>query len=112
MPTPRFQKGDLYNGLSELLGPERADTLMTHLPGQDWADVATKSDLASLATKADLAAVESDVTALRVDLAALRSEMQVLGQDVNARFDRLFLALIGGLFVILAAMAGIVLRVL
>lgn len=37
---------DLYNGLAELLGRERAETLMAALPGYDMSDLPTKSDLA------------------------------------------------------------------
>jgi hypothetical protein len=36
---------DLYLGLEELMGQERADALMGPLPPVGWADVATKHDL-------------------------------------------------------------------
>jgi hypothetical protein len=39
---------DLFTGLDEALGPERAETLMAHLPLVGWADVATRQDLAAL----------------------------------------------------------------
>jgi hypothetical protein len=39
---------DLYVGLEELMGTERADALMGLLPPVGWADVATKHDLGAL----------------------------------------------------------------
>ena len=45
---------DLYLGLEELMGAERADALMGLLPPVGWADVATKHDLAGLEERLDL----------------------------------------------------------
>lgn len=42
------ERYDLHKGLRGVLGPERAATLMAHLPPVGWADVATKSDLTNL----------------------------------------------------------------
>ncbi|MGH9262852.1 MAG: hypothetical protein ACRD08_23630 [Acidimicrobiales bacterium] len=39
---------ELYRAVEELLGTERADTLMSLLPPIGWADVATKEDLHQL----------------------------------------------------------------
>jgi hypothetical protein len=68
----------LYDGLEEVLGEERATTLMEHLPPVGWADVATKQDLEHLriATKQDLehlrVATKSDIEAVRTDVENLR----------------------------------------
>ena len=61
---------------------------MAHIPRFDPADVATKADLKGLRVE------------LREGLAA-----------VNQRLDRLFQTLVAGLFVIVAAMIGLVLTV-
>ena len=92
MPISEASRHDLYNGLAELLGSERAETLMTHLPRYDPVDVATKTDIVGLRTDA-------------IDLESrLNSRLDGLGQ----RLDRLFLTLVAGLFVIVTAMAGVV----
>ena len=45
---------DLYVALEDLVGTERADSLMGLLPPVGWADVATKHDLAELEARMDL----------------------------------------------------------
>ena len=91
MAMSEAARADLYNGLADMLGPERAETLMTHLPRYDPAEVATKSDFAEL----------------RSDFSELRAEMTAGFAGVSERFDRMHLTLVGGLFVIVAAMAGV-----
>jgi len=88
MPISEAARADLYTGLAEVLGPERAETLMAQLRRSDPADVATKADLKELRVE------------LRDGLAA-----------VNQRLDRLLQTLVTGLFVIVAAMVGLVLTV-
>ena len=89
---------DLYNGLSELLGPERAETFMASLP---------VLDISSLATKADLKVLEVRMDALEARMASLESAMLNLG----LRLDRMYVALVAGLFVIVAAMVGVMVSV-
>ena len=117
MPISEAARHDLYNGLTELLGLDRADTLMAYLPEFDPEDVATKSDIAGLRvdTKADIARLDSGITALDLELKEFRAEMANGFADVNNRFDRvndrfdrMFLTLVAGLFVVVAAMAGFV----
>jgi hypothetical protein len=45
---------ELYLSIEELIGSERADTLMSMLPPVEWADVATKHDLAELEERLQL----------------------------------------------------------
>ena len=70
--TARFE---LHEGLREVLGDTRADSLMSLLPPTGWADVATKHDL-------DV--VRDDVARLRDDLARLRDE---LGREITGVRD-------------------------
>ena len=117
MSISEAARHDLYNGLSDLLGPERAETLMTHLPRYDPAEVANKADLVELKTDlgAGIAGLESSMT-IRLDGVDTRLDgidNRLDGVDnrldgINARLDRLFLTLVTGLFVIVAAMAGVV----
>lgn len=89
---------DLYNGLSELLGPERAETLMASLP---------TLDISGLATKADLKLLEVRMNALEARMTSLEAAVIAIG----LRLDRMFLALVGGLFVVVAAMVGVIVSV-
>ena len=124
MSISEAARHDLYNGLADLLGPESAETLMTHLPRYDPAKVATKADLVELKTdlEAGIASLESSMT-IRLDGADTRLHgvdnrldginTRLDGVDnrldwINTRLDRLFLTLVTGLFVIVAAMAGFV----
>ena len=91
MATSEAARLDLYTGLADLLGPERAETLMAYLPAYDPSEIATKADIRGLETRLDR--VEGSLAA------------------INQRLDRLFLALVAGLFVVLAAMATAVFAV-
>ena len=70
----------LFQGLDETLGTERAATLMEHLPPVGWADVATKRDL-------DQSAVLTR-TELRREMATLASELRSEISDLRAEFFR------------------------
>lgn len=93
--TPEAARLDLYNGLSDLLGPERADTLMTYLPSFQPDEIATRSDLG----------------ALRDEVSEFRADLKAGLTALNLRMDRLFLTLVAGLLTVVAAMAGILLSV-
>ena len=99
MAMSEAARADLYNGFSDLLGPERAETLMTHLPRYDAVEAATKSDVAVI--RADIGVLESRLVS-RLD----RVETRLDG--LGSRLDRLFLTLVAGFFVVVAAMAGVV----
>ena len=80
---------DMYEGLTEVLGEQRATTLMEHLPPTGWGGVATRRDLEALQA----------VT--RAVIADLRTEMhkgfaQTLRWAVGANF-----ALLGGAVAVL-----------
>lgn len=66
MSAPNPATRALYNRLSEVLGDEHADTLMTYLPPQPSTDLATRSDIADL-----------------------RAEIVDLGERIEHRFERL-----------------------
>jgi hypothetical protein len=84
MGVDERSRHDLHIGLEEVLGPERAATLMEHLPPVGWGDVATKRDLDQLAS-----ATRSELTAAKFELlATFRAEM-------NAQTRTLFFAIAG-----------------
>jgi hypothetical protein len=74
---------DLYNALSETFGPERADTLMAHLPSREATDLATRADINALETRME--------------------RLQGGIDSVNLRLDRLFLTLAAGLVAMITA---------
>ncbi len=53
MSTPISDAGALYARLEEVLGHEHADTLMTYLPAEPGARMATRSDVAVLERRFD-----------------------------------------------------------
>ena len=97
MPS-EAERLDLYNGLVELLGPVRAETFMASLPSFDMTQLATKTDLAML---------EARMGALEGRMASLEGAMVALG----ALLDRMYLTLVAGFFVIVAAMVGVIVSV-
>ena len=71
MAITEDQRHDLYEGLIEVLGREKATTLMEHLPPVGWADVATKRDLDH----------QSEVSRRDLEIA-----MGTLGQEMTTEF--------------------------
>jgi hypothetical protein len=90
MTTAESRRDDLYNGLTEFLGEDRADTLMTYLPPYEGTDLATKSDLD---------AIENRLVD-RLDIVSQRIE------GLSQRLDRMVLALIAGLVAIIATLVA------
>jgi hypothetical protein len=109
MPISESARADLYTGLSEVLGPDRAETLMAQLPRFDPAEVATQSDVAVL--RSDTAVLRSDVAVLRSEVNDIRAELHDGLGAVNQRLDRLFLTLLVGSFGIVATMLGVIVTV-
>jgi hypothetical protein len=94
MTVPEARRHDLYHGLEEVLGTDRADTLKAYLP---------MTETAALATRSDVAVVEARVEDVRTEL---KSEIQLVRAEiraVNQRLDRLFLTLGAGLVAMLVA---------
>lgn len=82
MTTSEARRHDLYNVLSETIGPNEADTLKAYLPSRESSDLATRADFSALAGRMDR--LESGIDA------------------VNQRLDRLFLTLAAGLIAMTA----------
>ena len=64
----------LYARLEDVLGPEHADTLMTHLPQHQSDQVATKSDIAML--KSDIVDCKAEVRADIKELSGIVRDQQ------------------------------------
>jgi hypothetical protein len=94
---------DLYNGLQELLGNDRATYLMTHLLPAEAPDLLTKTEFRS-ELRAALGELRAEVAA---ELAALEKRiddrLEHKFDQVNKRLDRVLLTVVGSMSVILAA---------
>jgi hypothetical protein len=113
MATSESRRRDLYNGLTELLGIERADTLMQFLPSIEGSQQATRTDVYSLSARIDdverslttrIDNVERELTA-RID----RFEYSVTARfdAMNQRLDRVVvLTLAAGLMAIIATLVA------
>ncbi len=64
----------LYARLENVLGPEHADTLMTHLPQNQSDQVATKSDIAMI--RSEMATFKAEVRADIKDLKDIIRDQQ------------------------------------
>jgi hypothetical protein len=78
---------ELYRGVEELLGTDRADTLMSLLPPVGWADVTTKTDLRSLDDRIDsrFSRVDARFTAIEARLVAIEARLD----GIDARFSQI-----------------------
>ena len=101
MAITEVQRHELYEGLIEVLGREKATTLMEHLPPVGWADVATKRDLDHLAgqlrsemqigfaeVRAEFAGLRGEFDNLRGEFTGLRGEFAGLRGEVNTEFAK------------------------
>ncbi|MGQ0825243.1 MAG: hypothetical protein ACT4OX_09500 [Actinomycetota bacterium] len=111
-------RDELRRRLDELLGAERADTLMEALPPMRWDELATKADIADLrhATKADIAHIRAELagveerTALRMEasehrmMAAFRGEVNAaMSTQTRAMLFSTFGSIVGVGSLVLAA---------
>jgi hypothetical protein len=98
---------DLYNGLQELLGNDRATYLMTHLLPAEAPDLLTKTEFRS-ELRSELRAALGELRAeVAGELAALEKRiddrLEHKFDQVNKRLDRVLLTVVGSMSVILAA---------
>ncbi|MEE8484959.1 MAG: hypothetical protein V3S38_00180 [Acidimicrobiia bacterium] len=78
---------------------------MTHLPTYDPAEVATKAGIAELRTDATNVESSQNDRFDRIDDRFDRLERRF--DEMNKRLDRLFLTLVAGSFVVVAAMTSV-----
>lgn len=106
MSTSEARRHDLYNGLYEILGTERAETLMAYLPTSEAAALATKADLdreiASVRT--EIVSARTEIASVQGEVGALRAELREDMNAVNQRLDRLFLTLGAGLIAVVGTL--------
>jgi hypothetical protein len=89
---------NLYNRLQEVLGADPATTLMTHLPPVAAADLLTGSEFADFKT---------EMADFRTELRHRFDQIDARFEQVNKWIDRVLIAIVGGLFVVVAAFIGL-----
>jgi hypothetical protein len=95
MTVPEGARHDLYTGLVEAIGQERAGTLMAYLPAVQSSELLTRVDF------------ERGMAGVHRRFESLERGVSSLEDRLSKRLDRLFITLVTGLFVIVAAMAGV-----
>ena len=75
------ERQDLYQGLLELMGAKRAETMMKLLPPTGWGDVATRKDL-----EAHEALTRRDLVA---NAAATHHQFELVRKDIHLLESRL-----------------------
>ena len=86
MPTPISDTSALYARLEEVLGHDHADTLMTYLPPEPGAQLATRSDIAVMEQRFDRL---EELLGLRFD--AIDGRFQIVDQrfeQMDQRFEQ------------------------
>ena len=82
---------ELFQRLDEVLGPEAAEVLMSHLPPVGWADVATKRDIDALEARLNLRFEQVDarfeVVAERIEKVEERLAGRLMGEIGGVRQD-------------------------
>ncbi len=103
MPISQAAHNALYNELRRVIGDTNADTLMSYLP-TEAENPATRSDLLASETRltGEVQLLRSEMEDFRSELRGLRDELHGGLAAMNQRIDRLFLALVGGLFLVVA----------
>lgn len=102
MASSEAARNDLYNGLIDTLGPERAETLMTYLPDYKPSEVVTEKSLSEMK-----AATEKSLSDMKAATEKGFSEMKAELVVMNKRIDRVFVTLAAGMFAIFASVMGV-----
>ena len=112
MPISEAERSDLYTGLAEVLGPTRAEIMMTVYRLHESDEFATKGDMSDLRgdfadLRGEFADLRAEFADLRADFADLRAEFKVMSGQVttlaasvariDAKMDRFIFILLASL---------------
>ena len=108
MATSAAARHDLYTELARVIGPDHAETLMSYLPTEEPGRLAAKDDMASL--REEIAALRNEfrdgVGSLRTEMGTFRAEIRADLAVLSQRVDRMFIAMMGAMAVMIAALVG------
>lgn len=100
MAISEAARADLYTGLREVLGPDRAELIMSAMPLHDLDEVATKADLTVLRAEleARLDRLEASIIALRAEFtSALVAESGALRKSFSNWMLTLLVTIVGAM---------------
>lgn len=89
MAISEAARNDLYTGLRDVIGAERAEILMSAIPLHDLDEVATKADLAEM--RAEL---KTEIAELRVEVT---SEIAAVRRTVSTWMLTLMVTIVGAM---------------
>lgn len=109
MTTAESRRHDLYNGLVEFLGADRANTLMTYLPSGESTDLLTRADLDAVEQRlgAHIDGLDARIAGLDTRIDGLDTRIDGLSNRIDLvtqRLDRIVFALVAGLVAIIATL--------
>ncbi|MFP3883727.1 MAG: hypothetical protein ACLFWH_15615 [Actinomycetota bacterium] len=98
MAISEAARHDLYTGLRDVIGPERAETLMSAIPLHDLDEVVTKADLRAEAAGlcAEIADLRTEVrTGLANLVANLEAQNAAMYKHVNRLVGAVLVSIVG-----------------
>jgi hypothetical protein len=100
----------LYTRLEEVLGGENADTLMTHLPSEPGAELATTLDLGALEATLDQRFDRIDQRFEKIDqrFEQLDQRLFSLHELLNTQYKNYSITMVGGMTALTGIYAGLV----
>lgn len=103
MAISEASRNNLYTGLRDVLGTERAETLMSAIPLHDLDEVATKGDL-----ERAIAEVRTEFAELRTEFAEFRAQTTAqISNEVGALRKTMKNWMVALMLAIIGAMASI-----
>ncbi|HUG08647.1 MAG TPA: hypothetical protein VMP13_07115 [Acidimicrobiia bacterium] len=101
MAISESARHDLYTGLRDVIGPERAETLMSAIPLHDLDEVVTKADLRAeiaelrVGLRAEITEVSTAVARLETKLEA---QQTALHRHLNRLLGAVLISIVGAMF--------------
>ena len=116
MAAPNPGLGALYARLEEVLGSDHADTLMTYLPHEPGAELATKADIAALGERMDRRFEQVDARFAHIErqfervdhrFEQMENRFHIVRDDLRDQMKTYTLTVVGSMTALTAIYAGL-----